>query len=332
MTEKTNLPKVVTVFGGSGFVGRHVVRALAQRGYRVRVAVRRPDLAFHLQPLGDIGQITAIQANLRHRWSVERAIEGADAVINLVGILFESGRQSFPAVQEFGASAVAEVCAAADVPLVHMSAIGADAHGDADYARSKAKGEASVLNTLGDKAVVMRPSIIFGPEDAFFNKFADLARFLPALPLIGGGETKFQPVYVGDVAEAFARAVDGTVPGGRIYELGGREVLTFRECIEEILKITERKRLLVNIPWWAARLQGRILGILPNPLLTVDQVELLKTDNVVSQDAANEDRTLAGIGIRPTTIDAILPTYLWRYRETGQYRNPASPSESGGAV
>ncbi|TCD16159.1 complex I NDUFA9 subunit family protein [Oricola cellulosilytica] len=330
MTQKANLPKVVTVFGGSGFVGRHVVRALVKRGHRVRVAVRRPDLAIHLQPIGDVGQITAIQANLRHRWSVDRAVEGADAVINLVGILFESGKQTFSAVQEFGAKAVAEACRDAGVPLVHMSAIGANVDGEAEYAKTKGRAEKAVLDTLGDRAIVMRPSIIFGPEDDFFNKFADMARFSPALPLIGGGTTKFQPVYVGDVAEAFARAVDGEVAGGRIYELGGPEVLTFRECLEEVLKITRRKRFFVNIPWWAAMMQGRILGMLPKPLLTTDQVTLLKRDNVVSAEADVDGRTLDAIGIKPASVDAILPTYLWRYREAGQFTNPAAPSENGG--
>lgn len=332
MTEKTYLPKVVTVFGGSGFVGRHVVRALARRGYRVRVAVRRPDLAYHLQPLGDVGQITAVQANLRHRWSIERAIEGADAVINLVGILFESGRQSFAAVQEFGSRAVAEACAEAKVPLVHMSAIGADPDGEAEYARTKGRAENAVFSAHGKKAVVIRPSIIFGPEDDFFNKFADMARFSPFLPLIGGGHTKFQPVYVGDVAETFARAVDGELAGGKVYEIGGPEVLTFRQCMEEVLKVTRRKRFFINVPWWAARIQGRVLGMLPKPLLTVDQVTLLKTDNVVSDKAQKDGRTIAGIGIRPATLDAILPTYLWRFRETGQFTNPGAPSETGGAA
>jgi uncharacterized protein YbjT (DUF2867 family) len=332
MTEKSNLPKVVTVFGGSGFVGRHVVRALARRGYRVRVAVRRPDLAIHLQPLGDVGQITAVQANLRHRWSIVRAIEGADAVINLVGILFESGKQSFNAVQEFGAKAVAEACRDASLPLVHMSAIGADENGEAQYARTKGRAEKAVLEILGDDAIVMRPSIVFGPEDDFFNKFAGMARFSPVLPLIGGGTTKFQPVYVGDVAEAFALAVDGKLQGGRIYELGGPEVLTFKQCLEEVLKITRRKRFFVNIPWWAANIQGRIFGLMPKPLLTVDQVALLKTDNVVSDAASKENRTLAGIGVKPASVDTILPTYLWRFRETGQYTNPASTSQNGGAA
>jgi uncharacterized protein YbjT (DUF2867 family) len=332
MTQKANLPKVVTVFGGSGFVGRHVVRALAKRGYRVRVAVRRPDLAGFLQPMGDIGQITAVQANLRVRWSIERALDGADAAINLVGILFETGRQTFPAVQEFGSRAVAEACRERGIPLVHMSAIGADPDGEAEYARTKGRAEKAVLDTLGSDAIVMRPSIIFGPEDGFYNKFADMARFSPALPLIGGGATKFQPVYVGDVAEAFARAVDGELEGGRIYELGGPEVMSFRECLEEVLEVTKRKRFFMNIPWWAAKIQGQVFGLLPKPLLTADQVTLLKTDNVVSDAAQKENRTLAGVGIRPTATSAILPTYLWRYRETGQYTNPAETPQDGGAA
>ena len=320
-TSPTNLPKVVTVFGGSGFLGRHVTRALAKRGYRVRAAVRRPDLAFHLQPLGDLGQIAAVQANLRHRWSVERALEGADAAVNLVGILFETGRQGFDAVQEFGARAVAEAARDRNIPLVHISAIGADPESGSDYARTKGRAEMRVRDALGDRAVIMRPSIVFGPEDQFFNKFAELARFSPFLPLIGGGGTKFQPVYVGDVAEAVAMAVDGRLKGGATYELGGPEVMTFRKCLEEMLAVTEQKRAFLSIPWWAARIQGRVLGMLPKPLLTADQVKLLEQDNVVSDQAKAEGRTLEGIGIRPATVDAILPTYLWRFRETGQFRN-----------
>ena len=213
-----NQPKVITVFGGSGFLGRHVTRALAKRGYRVRAAVRRPDLAFHLQPLGDVGQINAIQSNLRYKASVAKAVEGADAAINLVGILFETGKQKFRAVQEQGARNVADACADAGIPLVHVSAIGANANGEAQYARTKAAAENWVRDALGDKAIIMRPSIVFGPEDGFFNKFASMARLSPALPLIGGGETKFQPVYVGDVAEAIAKAIDGDLEGGATYE------------------------------------------------------------------------------------------------------------------
>lgn len=318
MTSVIKVPPLVTVFGGSGFLGRHVVRALAKRGYRVRAAVRNPNLALHLLPLGNVGQIQPIQANLRMRWSVDRAVQGADCVINLVGILHESGRQSFNAVQEFGARAVAEAARAAGARLIHVSAIGADASSYVPYARTKAQGEKAVFDTVGD-AVVFRPSIVFGPEDSFFNRFAGMARLSPVLPLIGGGGTKFQPVYVGDVAEAIARAVDGTVEGGRVYELGGPEVRSFRELMEEMLAVVGRKRLLVSVPWWVAKIQGRILGLLPNPLLTADQVELLKRDNVVSEEARREGRTLEGLGITPQTMEAILPTYLWQYRPAGQF-------------
>jgi NADH dehydrogenase len=310
--------KLVTVFGGSGFVGRHVVRALAKRGYRVRVAVRNPDLAFHLQPLGGVGQIMAVQANLRFRWSVDRAVEGADHVVNLVGILFEGGGQSFDALQDFGARAVAEAARAVGAGLTHMSAIGADLKSASFYAASKGRGEAAVLETLKD-AVILRPSVIFGPEDGFFNKFAGMARMLPFLPLIGGGNSKFQPVYVGDVAEAVARSVDGLVAGGKIYELGGAEVLSFKELMERTLEATGRKRILLPIPFWAAKIQGAVLGLLPNPILTSDQVTLLETDKVVSGKAVKDGRTLQGIGISPTGLAAILPSYLWRFRKAGQF-------------
>lgn len=321
MTAVAKVPPLVTVFGGSGFLGRHVVRALAQRGYRVRVAVRNPNLAGHLQPLGNVGQIQAVQANLRMRWSVDRAVQGADHVINLVGILHESGRQSFNAVQDFGARAVAEAARAAGARLTHVSAIGADENSPAAYARSKARGEKAVLETLRD-AVIFRPSIVFGPEDRFYNRFAALSRISPALPLIGGGETRLQPVYVGDVAEAIARSVDGAVEGGRIYELGGPEVKSFKACLVEMLAAVGRKRIFVNLPWGIARLQGRILGLLPNPMLTVDQVDMLKVDNVVSEAAEKEGRTFAGLGMQPQAADAILPTYLWQYRRAGQYTRP----------
>jgi uncharacterized protein YbjT (DUF2867 family) len=315
-----NQPKLVTVFGGSGFVGRHVVRALARRGYRVRVAVRRPDLAGHLQPLGGVGQIVAVQANLRNRDSVDRAVIGADHVVNCVGILFESGRNTFGSVQEFGARAVAEAARAAGIGLTHISAIGADSNSESDYARSKGMAEEAITKILPD-AVILRPSIVFGPEDGFFNKFAEMARFSPALPLIGGGETRFQPVYVGDVAEAVARSVDGTVAGGKIYELGGPRVMSFKDVLEEILEITLRKRALLPLPWGLASLIGKIATFIPfiDPPLTDDQVVLLKSDNVVSDEAIKQNRTLAGIGIPQTTVEAILPTYLARYRPHGQY-------------
>ncbi|ADZ72358.1 complex I NDUFA9 subunit family protein [Polymorphum gilvum] len=311
--------KLVTVFGGSGFVGRHVVQALARRGYRIRAAVRRPDLAEHLQPLGAVGQIMPVQANLRYRWSVDRAVEGADAVVNLVGILYESGKQSFDSVQAFGSRAIAEAARAAGLGAVtHVSAIGADPRSPSAYARSKAAGEAAVLETLPD-SVILRPSIIFGPEDDFFNRFAAMARLSPVLPLVGGGETRFQPVYVGDVAAAVAKAVDGEARAGTVYELGGPEVKSFKECLELMLKITRRQRLLIPLPFGVAELQARILQMLPRPLLTVDQVRLLKSDNVVSAEAERDGRTLTGLGIAPSTLAAILPTYLERFRQHGQY-------------
>lgn len=311
--------KLVTVFGASGFVGRHVVQALAKRGYRVRAAVRRPDLATHLQPLGAPGQIMAVQANLRYRSSVDRAVQGADAVVNAVGILAPSGKQTFAAVQDFGPRAIAEAARGAGLSAItHISAIGADADSASAYARSKAAGEAGVMETLPD-SIILRPSIVFGPEDDFFNKFAAMARFSPALPLIGGGHTKFQPVYVCDVAEAVAKAVDGKLQPGTTYELGGPEVKSFRDCLEEMMAVTRKQRLLVPLPFEIASLMGKIMQMLPKPMLTADQVALLKTDNVVSEAASREGRTLAGMGINPVTLATILPTYLDRFREHGQY-------------
>lgn len=320
-------PKLVTVFGGNGFVGRHVVRALAKRGYRVRVACRRPDLAGHLQPLGAVGQIMAMQANLRNRPSIDRAVEGADHVINLVGILHESGRNMFDPVQAFGARAVAEAARAAGIPLSHMSAIGADSQYWSDYARTKGKAE-EAIREIKPNALIVRPSIIFGPEDNFFNKFADMARVAPFLPLIGGGHTKFQPVYVADVAEVFARHVDGTIKGGQTLELGGPEVLTFRECLETMLKVIQRKRRFITIPWYPATVLGGIFSHLPliTPPITADQVTLLKRDNVVSEAAKREGRTLEGVGIKPTLLEVILPTYLTRFRVQGQFTKPDGPT------
>ena len=318
MTEILETPKLVTVFGGSGFIGRHAVRALAKRGYRIRVATRRPELAGHLQPLGNVGQIQPVQANLRVRWSIDRAVEGADHVINLVGILYNSGAQTFSAVQHEGAKNVAEAAKTAGARLTHGSAIGADPGSKSAYARTKAAGEKAVFETVKD-AVIFRPSIVFGPEDQFFNRFAGMARYSPVLPLIGGGKTRFQPVFVGDVAEAIARSVDGEVEGGKIYELGGPNVLTFRQCMEQMLDVIDRKRLFVPVPWWAAHIQGAVLGLLPKPLLTSDQVTLLKTDNVVSGEAEDAGRTFGGLGIQPQSTAAILPSYLWSYRPAGQF-------------
>jgi NADH dehydrogenase len=309
---------LVTVFGGSGFLGRHVVRALAKRGYRIRVAVRRPDLAGHLQPLGRVGQIHAVQANVRYPGSVEAAARDADVLINLVGILFERGRQRFEAVQSFGAEAVALAAAAFGARLVHVSALGADETAPALYARTKATGEKLVLAAVPD-AVILRPSVVFGPEDDFFNKFAAMARIAPALPLIGGGETRFQPVFAGDIGAAVLAAVEGRAAAGQIYELGGPEVKSFKELMEFVLATIERRRLLVPIPFALASLQAMFLQLLPKPLLTPDQVELLKRDNVVSEAARREARTLAGLGIGPTAMAAVVPSYLWRFRKTGQF-------------
>jgi NADH dehydrogenase len=297
-----------------------VVRALAKRNYRIRVAVRRPDLAFHLQPLGRVGQIHAVQANLRDAPSVEAAARDASVLINLVGILFEGGRQRFDTIHSFGAEQVALAANAHGARVVHVSAIGADEHASAHYARSKAAAEKLVL-AAQPAAVIMRPSIIFGPEDAFFNRFAAMARMSPVLPLIGGGNTRFQPVFVGDVASAIADAVDGKLKAGTTYELGGPEVRTFKQLLEYVLATVERKRLLVPVPFFLAKLQAMALQFLPVPLLTPDQVELLRVDNVVSEAAKAEGRTLQGLGIAPEPIAAIVPSYLWRFRKSGQFRN-----------
>lgn len=319
--------QLITVFGGSGFLGRHVVRALTKRGYRVRVAVRRPDLAGFLQPLGIVGQVNCVQANLRYPDSVAAAVKGADAVINLVGILRESGRQGFSSVQGHGARAIALACAAHGVSrVVHVSALGADEDSKSVYATSKAEGEAAILAAVPN-AVVLRPSVVFGPEDSFFNRFASLARMLPVLPLVGG-DTKFQPVFAGDVAEAVALAVDGKVAGGKVYELGGPEVKSLREVVDYVCEVTGRERLIAPLPFGLGRLQARMLeildtltlGLLPNELiLTRDQVALLASDNVVSAAAKAEGRTLEGIGIAPVSVEAVVPSYLWRFRKSGQF-------------
>jgi uncharacterized protein YbjT (DUF2867 family) len=321
MTE-TPIDHLVTIYGGSGFIGRHVVRAFAQRGWRIRVAVRRPDLAFHLQPQGRVGQIHAVQANLRYPDSVMRAAEGASAIVNLVGILHQKGQQTFDAVQASGAGAVARAAAEAGAKLVHVSAIGADARSASHYARTKAAGEKAALSAVPE-AVIMRPSIVFGPEDDFFNRFAALARWLPALPLIGGGETRFQPVFVGDVAAAIVAAVDGRAHASTTYELGGPEVKTFRELLEFILREIGRERILVPLPFALARLQAFFLEFLPKPPLTRDQVLLLERDNVVSKSAERDHRTLKGLGIAPTSLEAVVPSYLWRFRKAGQFSRSA---------
>ena len=302
-----------TLFGGSGFVGRYLVRRLAKAGARVRVVVRDPAGGSFLKPLGDPGQIDLRRGSVLDEASVSEAVAGADVVVNLVGILYESGRQTFAAVHAEGARRVAEAAKAAGVRrLVQVSAIGASSRSPALYARTKAAGEAAVGKAFPG-ATIVRPSIVFGPEDDFFNRFAGLARLTPVLPLIGGGRTRFQPVHAGDVAEAIARILGNPQTAGKTYELGGPHVYTFREMLELILRETGRKRLLVPLPLWVATLQAAVLELLPKPLLTRDQVRMLARDNVVGAEALG----LADLGITPVAVESIVPAYLARYRRGG---------------
>ena len=320
----SNLETLVTVFGGSGFLGRNVVRALAKRDYRIRVAVRRPELAGHLQPLGRVGQIHAVQANVRYPASVEAAMRDSAVAINLVGTLVESGAQTFDAVQARGADTIARAASAAGARMVHVSAIGADANSPAAYGRSKAAGEQAVLAAVSS-ATILRPSVVFGPEDQFTNRFAALARISPFLPLIGGGVSRLQPVYVADVAAAVADAVDGKTKPGAVYELGGPEVLSMREIMEIILDITERKRMLISLPFGLARFKALFLQFAPGLLkLTPDQVAMLQSDNVVSDEAKAAGLTLEGLGITPDSMQAVAPQYLWRFRAAGQFQRKSA--------
>ena len=317
-----NSEKIVTIIGGSGFIGRHIVRALAKRGYRIRVACRRPDLAGHVQPLGTPGQVMPVQANVRFPASLAAACEGANAVINLTGILASRSAQSFSAIHVFGAEASGRAAKAAKAQVfIQMSALGADADSTSEYARTKAAGEAKAKAAFPG-AIIMRPSIVFGPEDNFFNQFAAMSRLAPALPLIGGGRTKFTPVFVGDLAEAFAILIDRGEASGQTLELGGPEVFTFKQILEFTLATIGRKRLLIPVPWPIARILGSVMGLLPFAPLTADQVELLKTDNVVSEAATREGRDLAGLGIKAHGVQGIVPSYLYRYRRAGQFTVP----------
>ena len=326
----SNQTRLVTVIGGSGFLGRHTVRTLAQAGWRVRVACRRPDLAYHLQPLGKTGQITAVQANLRYPASVAAAVRGADAVVNLAGVLMPKGRQSFEAVHAFGARTAALAAKEAGVQrLVHLSAIGAESDSQSNYARSKAQGEAGVLDSFADASII-RPSLVFGPEDQLFNRFAAIARMSPVLPLFGGGQTKFQPVYVGDVAAAIAKLCDGAGTTGAAYELGGPEVKTFEELMRYICTVTGRQRFFVPVPLAIANIQAFALelvnklslGLWPDWLtVTRDQIKMLQLDNIMSASAVSGGRSLQGLGIAPVSIEAVVPSYLYRFRKTGQFEN-----------
>ena len=304
---------VITVFGGSGFLGRYLVKRLAANGARVRVAVRDPAAAGFLRPMGDVGQVAPIQANVGDDASVAAAVAGAEAVVNLVGILFERGRRSFTAVHAEGAGRIARAAAAARVGrLVHVSAIGASLDSPSAYGRSKAAGEAVVREAFG-QATIVRPSVVFGPEDDFFNRFAALARLMPALPLFDGGTSRFQPVYVGDVAAALTRILETPESASETYELGGPKICTYRELMELIIAVTRRERRLISVPLAAARPLASLMGLLPNPPLTADQLRQLGRDNVVSPGALG----LSDLGITPRTIEPIVAEYLRRYRRAG---------------
>ena len=319
--------KLAVVFGGSGFVGRNVVRELARRGWRVRVAVRRPHLAQFLRPMGAVGQIQLKQCNVRYRPSVEDALIGADAVINLVGLLFQNGRQEFNSVQAMGSATIAKLAADAGVKsFVQLSAIGADSASESLYARSKGEGERAVCDAI-PTATILRPSIVFGAEDSFFNKFATMASFSPMLPLVGGGQSKFQPVYVDDLADAICAALERPEAAGKTYEIGGPRSYSFRELMELMLSETGQRRVLVPIPFLVASWIGfvaQIIGRLPfmEPLLTQDQVKLLKHDNVV--DMSGAVGTIADLGVEPHTVESVLPSYMVRYRRYGQFAEQAN--------
>ncbi len=315
------MSRLMTIYGGSGFVGRYIARRMAKEGWRVRVAVRRPNEALFVRPYGTVGQVEPVFANIRDDDSVRAAMQGADAVVNCVGTFDAGGRNSFEAVQHEGAARIARLAADAGAArLVHISAIGADPEGASLYARSKASGEAAVAAAF-PAAVILRPSIVFGPEDQFFNRFAGMARSGPVLPLVGAG-TRFQPVYVDDVAGAAVAGVVGTAAPG-IYELGGPDVATFRDLMQRMLPVIHRRRPVVNVPFWAAGimaagldgLQAVTLGLFHNGLITRDQVRSLRVDNVVAPGA----RGLQDLGIAPTAMEAVLPEYLWRFRPSGQY-------------
>jgi uncharacterized protein YbjT (DUF2867 family) len=319
MAIRLNSSALVTIYGGSGFIGRYVTQTLARTGARLRIAVRRPNLAGHLIPLGDVGQIALFQANLRDRDSVRRAADGADAIVNLPGVLYESGKQTFRAVQAEGARNAAE--AARDLGVrafVHVSALGANGNSRSRYARAKAEGESAVLAAF-PKAVILRPSVVFGPEDQFLNRFASMAAMSPVLPLIGGGRTRFQPIYVGDVARAVEAGLDGRAEPGAIYELGGPQILTFREILDLIAQYTGKKRSYFPLPFWLAKIQALFLGLAPNPPLTVDQVRLLQSDNVVSAEAIQERRALESLGVNPLSLNVVAPQYLARFRARGEF-------------
>jgi len=309
------MASLVTVFGGSGFLGRNAVRALAKAGYRIRVAVRYPNQAQYLPPMGSVGQIQLMKCNVLDQDAVARACQGADAVVNLVGILAPAGGQGFDDVHVAAVGNIAMAAKAAGArTLVHVSSLGADPEAESHYAKTKGEGE-KLLREEFSNATILRPSLLAGPDDDFFNKFAALARMLPMLPLIGGGHTKFQPVFVGDVADAIVKCVSDTATKGKTYELGGPGTYSFKELMQLVLQETGRSRLLLPVPFWLASIKAMFLQFLPGKLLTPDQVTSLKADNLVSPNAL----TFKDLGIAPDSIEAILPSYLWRFRPRGEY-------------
>ncbi len=315
------MSKLVTIYGGSGFVGRYIARRMAAEGWRVRVAVRRPNEAMFVRPYGAVGQVEPILCNIRDDASVAAAMHGVDAVVNCVGVLNELGKNAFDAVQAEGAERIARLAAAQGIDrMVHISAIGADPESDSEYARTKAQGEAGVLQHMPG-AVILRPSVIFGTEDQFFNRFAGMTRMSPFLPLVGA-ETKFQPVYVDDVAQAAVQGVLGKASAG-VYELGGPEVKSFRALMQQMLDVIHRRRIIIGTPFWAAKIMAGVLDIakfvsfqlFPNNILTRDQLKNLRRDNVVADDA----KGFSDLGIEPATLESVLPEYLWKFRPAGQY-------------
>lgn len=316
-------PGLITVFGGSGFVGSQVVSALARRGWRIRIACRRPDRAWKLQTAGTVGQIKTLRCDASDAAQVAEVLHGADAAINLVGILYEGGGRKFQDLHVGVSRTIAEACAAADIRLLQMSALGANPESASDYARTKAEAEMAVREVKPD-AIIVRPSVVFGAGDDFLNKFGKMAQTAPVLPLIGGGQTRFQPVYVGDVAAAIAIALGRSDSAGQTYELGGPAVMTFEDVLKLVSRETYRTPGLVPLPFFVAKLIGAlaqipaIIGL--KPVLTEDQVELLKSDNVVSGGA----KGLADLGIEPTGVEAVAASYLWRYRKGGQFAEPVA--------
>ncbi len=313
--------KLATIIGGSGFVGRYVVRLLAQTGWRIKIVCRHPEQAGFLQPLGNVGQVQAVHANICDARSLRAAIKGSDALVNLAGVLAQSGRQSFEEVHCEGARRVAEAAKSFEITnFVHVSALGADLRSKALYARSKALAEIKVLNAC-PTAVILRPSVIFGEEDGFFNRFAAMASLSPFLPAIGFGHTKFAPVYVADVARAIVQALEGKAVAGTTYELGGPAVYTLKELLHMTQTYSGRTPRTVPIPFAIASLQGFVLQYLPGKVLTVDQVRMLRANSIVSTKADKEARTFEGLGISPAPIDAVVPVYLEKFRPKGMYES-----------